>query len=64
MHLVIPENVHLVQTDALSHTAGIALLHEMSGNIAHALPQKKTQNSEPFYDNAISQSRKIAQKNA
>ena len=47
MLLVMPENVRLVQTDALSHTAGIALSYEMSLSIAHALSQK-VQNPELF----------------
>ena len=42
MPLAMPENAHLVQTDALSHTAGIALWYEMSRNIAHALSQKSS----------------------
>ena len=53
MPLVIPENVHLVQMDALSHTAGITLSYEMSRIII-----KKVQNPELFYDKAISQNRK------
>ena len=53
MPLVMLENAYLVQKDALSHTAGMALSYEMSRNIAHALSQKKVQNSELFYDNAI-----------
>ena len=39
---------YLVQTDVRSHTAAIALLYEMSRNIAHALSQKKVQNSKLF----------------
>ena len=41
MPLVMPENVHLEQMDALSHSAGIALPYEMSRYVAHSLSQKK-----------------------
>ena len=40
MPLVMPENVHLVQTYALSQTAEIVLACEMARNIAHTLSQK------------------------
>ena len=40
MPLVMPENVDLVQTDVLSHTAGIALSYEMSRNIALIIAKK------------------------
>ena len=62
MPLVMPENVHLVQSDALSHTAGNALSFEMSRNIAHKISQKSSE-FRTFYDKAISQYRKIAGKN-
>ena len=61
--LVMPENVHLVQTDELSHTAEThcrVKYHAIS--LTHY--RKKVQNSELFYNNAITQSLKIARKNA
>ena len=44
--LVMPENDHLVQTDAPSHTAEIALSYEMSRNIAQTLTHYRKKSSE------------------
>ena len=43
MLLVMPENVHLEQADALSHPAEIALIYEMARNIADALSQNSSE---------------------